>query len=266
MERRVRDIELRVKSTRKQGLRELAQSIKQVGIIEPIVLTPGGEVLSGSRRLAAAKMAGLQTIPTVISRRTEIEQKIARLDANLQVLPLGELEFDAQLAERKSLEDQMGKRRGFAAKTAKRLGVSKRTVEKSITRSRKSTPQVKAARIEGLSSSKVDELVKLRPKDQNLMIAFASTHNAPKVAQAVKLAKRVGVKKAIRQIELFDPVKELKGHLDVVENLLRDMIAGRVNYEMHNGFLIKTCHGVEMLLKHFIQMHKTETSRKLRAA
>lgn len=45
---------------------ELADSIRGVGLLQPIVVTPGGVVIAGHRRLAACSMAGLNQVPAVI--------------------------------------------------------------------------------------------------------------------------------------------------------------------------------------------------------
>jgi ParB family chromosome partitioning protein len=67
---------------------ELADSIKQIGILQPLVVTPDGNgsflVLAGSRRLAAAKRAGLRSVPVVVHRFNETEREIAMLVENVQ--------------------------------------------------------------------------------------------------------------------------------------------------------------------------------------
>ena len=52
-----------------ESLAELVLSIKQMGIIEPIIVRPQGnrfEVIAGHRRLSAAALAGLATLPCII--------------------------------------------------------------------------------------------------------------------------------------------------------------------------------------------------------
>lgn len=64
-------------------LRELADSIRQHGVLEPILVIPAGdryEVVAGNRRLQAAKLAGLDRVPAVI--RTEVDER-SRLLINL---------------------------------------------------------------------------------------------------------------------------------------------------------------------------------------
>ena len=53
----------------KEALTELADSIKQHGILQPIIVKPSGDhyvLIAGERRLRAAKLADLETIPALV--------------------------------------------------------------------------------------------------------------------------------------------------------------------------------------------------------
>src|SRR6187402_1172275 len=45
------------------AVRDLAQSIREVGVLEPLVITADGHILSGHRRYQAALLAGLERLP-----------------------------------------------------------------------------------------------------------------------------------------------------------------------------------------------------------
>jgi ParB family chromosome partitioning protein len=54
-----------------RDLQELAESIRQVGVLEPVLARPGAngkpyQLLAGERRLRACKIAGLETIPAIV--------------------------------------------------------------------------------------------------------------------------------------------------------------------------------------------------------
>lgn len=73
---------------------ELVESIKTSGVLTPVLLRPDDEgtfeMISGHRRLKAAKKAGLNKIPAIIKEMTDDEATIAMVDANVQreeVLP-----------------------------------------------------------------------------------------------------------------------------------------------------------------------------------
>jgi ParB/RepB/Spo0J family partition protein len=68
-------------------LKELAQSIKENGVIEPIIIRPNGKgyaIIAGERRWRAAKMARLATIPSVIRDVTDQEVLKLQLIENVQ--------------------------------------------------------------------------------------------------------------------------------------------------------------------------------------
>ena len=67
---------------------ELVDSIKANGVLSPVLIRPCGndlyEMISGHRRLHAAKLAGLTSIPSIIREMTDDEATIAMVDANIQ--------------------------------------------------------------------------------------------------------------------------------------------------------------------------------------
>lgn len=78
-----------------QSLKQLSESIKEKGVLQPILVTPkdsGYEIIVGERRWRAAKIAGLSTIPAIIKKAEEIEKHILSLIENLQREDLSPLE------------------------------------------------------------------------------------------------------------------------------------------------------------------------------
>ena len=71
-----------------EKMSDLVQSIKDNGIIVPVLVRPDDEgtyeMISGHRRMHAAKRAGLVTIPAIIKPMTNDEATIAMVDANMQ--------------------------------------------------------------------------------------------------------------------------------------------------------------------------------------
>lgn len=79
-----------------KALEELAQSIQETGILQPIVVVPDEEnytIIVGERRWRAAKKIGLQTIPVLIRNLTETQQHEAMLIENLQREDLNPIEI-----------------------------------------------------------------------------------------------------------------------------------------------------------------------------
>jgi len=70
----------------KRAIRELSDSIKEQGIINPITVRPSGEkyiIIAGERRFLAARQAGLKTIPAVIRKVSKDDVMLISLIENL---------------------------------------------------------------------------------------------------------------------------------------------------------------------------------------
>ena len=69
-------------------MKELVQSVKDNGILNPVLVRPaaqdGFEMISGHRRMHAAKLAGLTTVPAIIKEMTDDEAVIAMVDSHMQ--------------------------------------------------------------------------------------------------------------------------------------------------------------------------------------
>ncbi len=72
---------------KEKEIEELSQSIRENGIIQPLIVTKGErgfELIAGERRLKAAKKAGLEQVPVVIKNATEKEKMIMAIIENVQ--------------------------------------------------------------------------------------------------------------------------------------------------------------------------------------
>ena len=67
-----------------EKLEQLAESIKQHGVLEPILITPKNELIAGERRLKASLMAGLSQLPVKILDVSPSEAKTLAIVENLQ--------------------------------------------------------------------------------------------------------------------------------------------------------------------------------------
>lgn len=66
---------------------ELADSIKENGIVQPLIVIESGkdfELIAGERRLRAAKLAGLDMVPVVVKRATDKEKLVMAIIENVQ--------------------------------------------------------------------------------------------------------------------------------------------------------------------------------------
>ena len=102
-----------------QGLNELAQSIKEHGIIQPLVLRKIGdkfEIIAGERRYKASYIAGLTEVPAVIINLNDNESAEVAIVENIQrkdLSPIEEAKSYKKLLDRGYLtQDQLAGRMG----------------------------------------------------------------------------------------------------------------------------------------------------------
>lgn len=114
------------------SLSELAESIKQRGVLQPILLRPapngmGYELVAGERRFRASKLAGLSSIPAHIKNMTDEEAEDAQLAENIQRKNLTQLEeaskIQRDLDALGSVEAVLAKHHKSRAWLSKMLGV-----------------------------------------------------------------------------------------------------------------------------------------------
>jgi ParB family transcriptional regulator, chromosome partitioning protein len=106
------------------ALQELADSIKQHGIIQPLVVSPEGSryrIIAGERRWRAAQLAKLKHVPSIVRTAKELEQLELAIIENVQRVDLSSLE-QATSIERLHQQfstpyDQIAKRLGKAHST-----------------------------------------------------------------------------------------------------------------------------------------------------
>lgn len=104
-----------------QGLKELSDSIREHGIIQPLVLRKLGdkyEIIAGERRYKASQMAGLTTVPAVIANIDDNKSAEVALVENVQRRDLTAIEearsYRSLLDKGYLTQDQLAKRMGLS--------------------------------------------------------------------------------------------------------------------------------------------------------
>lgn len=126
---------------------QTVESIKQIGVVSPLIVRPdpegGFEILSGHRRLHAAQLAGLETVPVIVKEMDDDAAIIFMVDSNLQrenILPSErafsykmKLEAMKHQGERGDLTSaQVGPKSWAAQVVAEEAGDSKSQVKRYI--------------------------------------------------------------------------------------------------------------------------------------
>jgi len=161
------------------SIKELASSIREVGILQPLVIRStetGFELIAGERRLRAAKEAGLDRVPVLIRQAGEGESMEMALVENLQREDLNPLETAAAY---QALMDSFGLTKD---QLASRLGKSRAAVSNTLRLTRLPESIRKMVLSERLSEGHARALLGLETEERML-------HVAEKV-QAEKLSVR----------------------------------------------------------------------------
>ncbi len=111
------------------ALRELAESIRTYGVIQPILITPVGNrfmIVAGERRWRAARMAGLVEIPAVIKKFNQKQIAEIAIIENLQRADLNEME----LAQ--GIKQLMDEHKLTQEKVAERLSKPRSTIANTL--------------------------------------------------------------------------------------------------------------------------------------
>lgn len=117
-----------------EKLHELAQSIKENGVIQPIIVRQspviGYEILAGERRYRASLLAGLKSIPAVVKQLSDQEMMVQSIIENLQrenLNPIEEALAYESLVEKgfthAEIADKMGKSRPYISNSIRLLSL-----------------------------------------------------------------------------------------------------------------------------------------------
>ncbi len=150
---------------RQEALEELAESIRQHGILQPLSVRrvgTGYELIAGERRLRAAGLAGLTEIPCIIMNMDDRETAMAAMVENLQ---RQDLDFAEEAAGIARLMEQFHMSQEQAARL---LGKSQSAVANKLRLLRHSEPVVRALREAQLSERHARALLKLPTEPEKL--------------------------------------------------------------------------------------------------
>lgn len=187
------------------ALNDLAESIRQHGIISPLLVTKKDdhfELIAGERRLRSAKLVGLKEVPVIV--RAEVEQKkleIALIE-NLQREDLNPLETAFAY---KRLIDEFSITQEEAAK---KVGKARSSVANAL-RLLSLPVEIQNALAEGkISEAHAKYLLGLEGKDRQLNMLKKILRQNLTVAETDKEIKRIGGTKAAKPKDYFDRAKE----------------------------------------------------------
>ena len=189
-----------------ETLSELAESIKEFGIVTPIITRPkedgnGYEVIAGQRRVRASELAGINTIPAFVLPLDRDRAIITLVDSNLQrenILP-------SERAFAYKMKSEAMKRQGFRTdltssqvvtklrtddKVAQGFGVGRMTVQRFIRLTELIPPILQMVDEGKIALTPAVELSFLKKDEQeNLFATMESEEATPSLSQAQRMKK-----------------------------------------------------------------------------
>ena len=198
-----------------QALEALAESIRQAGVLQPLLVVENGaryRIVAGERRYRAARMAGLQSVPCVVRDMTEQERMEAALIENLQRSDLNPIE------EALGYQELMGTYEMTQEQAAARVGKSRPAVANALRLLSLSPAVLELVKDGSLSAGHARALLPVKDEAQQLSIAQKVMALGLSVRQTEALCKKL-TKQA-------QPVKEQPPQVDYLAECEKELTAG----------------------------------------
>ena len=178
-----------------QALAELASSIKQYGVVQPLVVTPAENgiytLIAGERRWRASQIAKLTTVPAIIRTAAELEQLELALIENVQRVDLSPLETAVSIER---LHEQFSQ---SYEQIASRLGKASSTINNTV-RLLRLPPDAQTALATGLITeghARAILALKSDPEQQAKLLALITQHGwSVRQAERYVTSLKAGVK------------------------------------------------------------------------
>lgn len=186
-------------------MEQTVESIKQIGVVSPLIVRPdpegGYEILSGHRRLHAAQLAGLETVPVIVKDMDDDAAIIFMVDSNLQrenILPSErafsykmKLEAMKHQGQRGDLtSDQVGQKSWAVNQLADDANESKTQVQRFIRLTNLIPEILDMVDEKKIAFNPAVELSYLKPSEQKEFLeAMDYAQASPSLSQAQRLKK-----------------------------------------------------------------------------
>ncbi len=228
---KIRQIEPNKNQPRKKfeedSLQELAESIKQYGLIQPIIVQKKAgeqyEIVAGERRWRASKLAGLKEVPVIIKSFTQQELAEISLIENIQRENLNPIE--EAMAYHRLIKEFNLKQEEVAERVSK-----SRTVITNALRLLKLDEKLQQMLIEGLiSTGHAKVLLGLNKKELQLQVAEAIIDDRLSVRETEQMVKQLQKPRADEK----EQKKELKNQelYQRIEDRMKEKIGSKVKIQ-----------------------------------
>lgn len=239
---------------------EMVESVKEFGIMVPIIVRPleegGYEIVSGHRRKRACELAGIEKMPALVRNLDNDEATILMVDSNLQQreeIPPTErgrayqmkLEALKHQGKRRDLTSaQVEQKLGWAVEqVAEDVGQSRAQVQRYI-RLNSLNPELQEMVDEGrLAFTPAVEISYLKPEEQrDLAISLEETQNTPSLSQAQrirKMSENGGVTKETLDDIMMEEKKPLRDSITLSHDTLKKYFPKSYSIDKIEKIIIK---------------------------
>ena len=215
-----------------EKIQELAQSIKENGLIQPIIVRKspilGYEILAGERRYRASIVAGLAEVPVIVKQLSDQDMMLHSIIENLQrenLNPIEEAKAYQSLIDKgfthTEIAEKMGKSRPYITNLVRLLGLPKHILTEVESGK---LSQAHARLLIQLSSDKQDKLLN-RIQTENL-----SVRQVEQILQKMKKSSKKEKDHFVKDEE--QKLKKILG-LDV-QIKLQKKDSGKISISFHN--------------------------------
>lgn len=223
-----------------ESLQELSDSIREQGILQPLVVRAQGEffeLIAGERRWRAAQLAGLTEVPVVLREADDSTALELMLVENLQregLNPMDEAQGYAELIERfrltqESVATKVGRSRAAVANALRLLKLPTK-IQAGLRDGRVSTGHAKV--ILGLPQADLQEMVAKKVTEEALSVRQTEEWVARLGAEAASAAAAGATKVTSRGPE---PVTVRDPHIAALEDRLRQRLGTKVAIRYQKG-------------------------------
>lgn len=203
----------------KEALEQLSQSIKESGVLSPILVVENGgryRIVAGERRYRASRLAGLSTIPCIVRNMTNVQQMEAALIENLQREDLNPIE------EAAAIRSLMSECNYTQEEAAKRLGKSRPAIANALRLL--NLPEAITAMVIGgeLSAGHARVLAGLDSEEKQLALAKECVRQGYSVRKLEEVAKENAEKAAAPK--KAQATKALPPELNAFQDAMREVL------------------------------------------
>lgn len=212
------------KNFNEEALNELAESIKNYGVFQPIIVKKsikGYDLIAGERRLRAAKMAGLSTIPAIVKEFTDDEMREIALLENIQRENLTAIELawaykgiiDNLDIRQEDLAEKIGKSRSHITNTLGLLNLPD-DVQKMILEGELSMGHARVL-------SKMEDSEEVSKLAKKIINEKLSVHDVENISKNAEIKKRVPITRR----------QETTSDYTSIENEMREILGTKVKID-----------------------------------